>query len=62
MRFGAFEAGGLWRPLEAAGGPWKPLPVERPGKPHMQGATSTDPNIYYGLQYIQGWVSRFGYT
>ena len=25
-----------------------------PGKPpHMHGVTSTDPNIYYGLQYIQ---------
>ena len=31
--------------LEAPGGPWS--------HPHRHGVTSTDPNIYYGLQYIQ---------
>ena len=53
-------------PLDLAPeGPWRPPggPLEAPGasrtawkrleNPHMHGVTSTDPNIYNGLQYIQ---------
>ena len=45
------------RPLEPPGTAWRRLePLT-----WMKRVTSTDPNIYYGLQYMPYlWVSRFG--